>query len=124
MKTKTIITAVVSILFATSLNATEITGKNGVEDSTVAPTEFVIKELTTLKKERQLEDKKIICEKNESNQILEKLVYLLDDSGEWVLFQKYQYCYNFADSKQPSSLLYMKWDKSNNQWSKIQTIKY
>ena len=122
MKVTAIITIILSILSVTNVTAAN---RKSSERKEITPLGIVtIKESVTIMTESEINNKKIICEKNEQDQLLSKIVYLQDSNGEWTPFQRYQYNYSSDKANNPTSLSYLKWDRKASQWSYIKTINY
>lgn len=119
MKTRILISVIFSVLSIVSLSANERVEK---KSNDTVPVKHIVKEINSSKRERQLDDKKIICEKNEYNQVVERMVYLADSEGEWVLNQIYQYSYSSKSARIPSSLSYVYWNKYNGKWDKTHIV--
>lgn len=117
MKTKALTTIILSILFVSNLAAVE---KLETEKSDA----IILKEWVVKGTERQIDDKKVVYESNDCNQMLSKTVFRQNRNGEWISSQKYEYSYRSTNDTLPSSLSYAKWNGAKEVWSDAQRIDY
>lgn len=119
MKTKRFISLLLSTLFVVNIAVIGQKDPSGkIEEQSVA-----VKEITIIRTECKMKNKRIVCEKNANKQTLSRVVYTLNTSGEWVPYQKYLYIYDTVEDLKPSSICYTYWDKLILQWRKEQTYR-